>query len=59
MNDHTEIKGKRYRYDPDQDAYYRSYTEEEVKEHTKETLWIVGVTTAVMVMGILYEIFVK
>ena len=63
MNDqyekYREIDGKRYRYDPDYDCYYRSYTQEEVKEHTKETLWVLGVTTAVMAIGILYEILVK
>jgi hypothetical protein len=59
MNDHTEIKGKRYRYDPDHDAYYRAYTEEEIKEQTKETLWILGICTFVMTIGLLYEIYVK
>jgi hypothetical protein len=63
MNDqyekYREIDGKRYRYDPDYDCYYRSYTQEEIQEHTKETLWVLGVTTAVMAIGILYEILVK
>jgi hypothetical protein len=50
---------KHYRYDSEHDSYYRVYSKEELREHTRDTLWIVGITAMVMVIGILYEIFVK
>lgn len=63
MNDQYEqyeiIKGKRYRYDPDYDAYYRAYTQEENSKQTRETLWIFGITLFVLLVGTLYEIYVK
>lgn len=44
------IKGRRYRYDPDYDCYYRAYTEEEKVAMTKESLITLGIT--VLVMGV-------